>query len=162
MDYSEFMRLFEPLQSKIHFLILSIVRNEDDAADVFQDVALKGCLNFRKLRNPSSFNAWISRIAVNAARDYVRKRRDKIDISTLSLPHYDTYSESDEVLRRAMISLSDSERTVVILRAVQDLPYKDIAAIIHRPESTVRTVYARAIRKLSDKLNSNDQKGGSL
>lgn len=159
MDYQEFIELFEPVQDKLYFLILSIVKNADDADDVFQDVALRGCVNFNKLRNRGSFMPWITKIAVNASYDQIRKRRDKVDISTLSLPHYDTYSEGDEALRDALMQLRDAERTVVILRALHELTFKEIAGIVHRPENTVRTVYARALKKLSAIL---DEKGGII
>lgn len=161
MDYQEFMRLFEPLEKNLFFLILSIVKNKDDADDVFQDVALKGCTGFKKLRDNSNFNAWINRIAVTTAYDHVKKRRRHIDIETVALPYYDTYNEGDEALRRAMLSLEEQERTIVILKAVNGLHHKEIARIVRRPESTVRTVYARAIKKLSEILEKSGKEGRS-
>lgn len=153
MEYREFMRLFEPVQKNIFFLILSIVRNNDDAEDVFQDTALKGCIHFQKLRSYDKFNAWISRIAVTTAYDFVRRRRRTVDIDAVTLPHYDTYNEDDDRLREAMLKLDESERTIVVLKAVQGLHHKEISQIVHRPENTVRTVYARAIKKLADMLS---------
>ena len=163
MDCGEFMRLFEPLQKNLYFLILSIVKDADDADDVFQDTALKGCLSFKKLRDPSAFNAWISRIATHAAYDCVRRRRSHVDIETLAIPYYDAYSDPDEELRRAMMTLEEHERTVVVLRAIQGLRYKEIASILRRPEPTVRTVYARAIKKLAAILHDppDTKKGGA-
>lgn len=159
MDYQEFMRLFEPLQKNVFFLILSIVRNKDDADDVFQDTALKGCTSFKKLRDKTKFGAWISRIAVTTAYDHVKKRRQHIDIESVALPYYDSYSESDERLRQAMMTLDEQSRTIVILKAVNGLKHKEIAQIVHRPETTVRTVYARAIRNLSDILDKDRKEG---
>lgn len=159
MDYQEFMRLFEPAQKNTYFLILSIVRNGDDADDVFQDTALKACTSFKKLRDKQKFNAWLSKIAITTAYDCVKKRRRHIDIESVALPYYDTYNEGDEELRKAMMTLEEQERTIVILKAVNGLHHKEIAEVVRRPEATVRTIYARAINKLSDILTKSGKEG---
>ena len=159
MDYQEFMRLFEPAQKSIFFLILSIVRDKDDADDVFQDTALKACTLFKKLRDKEKFNSWLSKIAVTTAYDYVKKRKAHVDIESVALPYYDSYRDEDEALRQAMMTLEDQERTIVILKAVNGLRHKEIAGIVRRPEATVRTIYARAIKKLSDILEQNGKEG---
>lgn len=159
MDSQEFLRLFEPAQKNVFFLILSIVRNKDDAEDVFQETALKACTGFKKLRDTSRFSAWLSRIAVTTAYDYLKKRRHHLDIDDVAIPYYDTYNESGEQLRRAMLTLNEEERTIVILKAVNGLPHKEIATIVRRPEGTVRTIYARAVKKLSDKLTTPGKEG---
>lgn len=159
MDYQEFLKLFEPVQKSIFFLILSIVRNKDDADDVFQDTALKACLSFKKLRDKEKFNAWLSKIAVTASYDYLKKRKLHVDFESVSMPYYDSYNEGDEELRRAMLALKKEERTIVILKAVNGLQHKEIAQIVHRPEATVRTVYARAIKKLQDTLEQSGKEG---
>ncbi len=153
------MRLFEPEQKKIFFLILSIVRNQDDADDVFQDTALKACTNFKKLRDTGKFNAWLSKIAITTAYDYLKKRRRHIDIESVVLPYYDSYNEGDEGLRQAMLALEEEERTIVILKAVNGLQHKEIAQIVRRPEPTVRTIYARAVKKLADNLDKSGKEG---
>lgn len=159
MDYQEFLRLFEPVQKNIFFLILSIVRNRDDADDVFQDTALKAYTSFKKLRDKRKFNAWVSKIAVSASYDYLKKRKQHVDIESVALPYYDTYTEGDEALRKAMLTLEKEERTIVILKAVNGLHHKEIAQIVRRPEATVRTIYARAIKKLADILEKSGKEG---
>lgn len=153
------MKLFEPIQKSIFFLILSIVKNKDDADDVFQEAALKGCLNFKKLKNTKRFNAWFSKIAVNTAYDYLKKRRLHVDIEAVALPWYDTYNEGDEELRQAILSLEKEERIIVILKAVNGLKHKEIAGIVRKPEATVRTIYSRAVKKLSDLLEEKGKEG---
>lgn len=153
------MRLFEPAQKSIFFLILSIVRDKDDADDVFQDTALKACTSFKKLRDKEKFNSWLSKIAVTTAYDCVKKRRAHVDIDTVALPYYDSYNDDDDALRHAMMTLEEQERTIVILKAVNGLHHKEIARIVHRPEATVRTIYARAVKKLSEILEDNGKEG---
>ena len=61
-------------------------------------------------------------------------------------------SEAEASLWECLVGLSEDDRRVVILRGIEQLPYKEIAAIIGDPLDTLRHRFRRALAKLRDQL----------
>lgn len=163
--------LVEKYQNRVYHLIYGMLRNQEDARDLTQEVFVKAYHRLDSFRQESSFYTWIYRIAMNQAIDFIRARKrrpttafdegtaNRDDNGEIAAAHHED-SPSHALERKrlykrimdAMQELPEDQREVLLLREVEGLAYKEIAEIMDIPEGTVmsRLYYAR--RKLQKLL----------
>jgi len=71
-----YYELIAPLERRIYFTAVSIVRNEADAEDVAQEAILKAFRSLGKFKGDARFSTWLFSITMNEARMRLRKRRE--------------------------------------------------------------------------------------
>ena len=136
----------------------SIVRNEDDAADIISESICRAYSSYALLKNKSAFKAWILRIVHNTAIEMVRKNSKFVEMDEL----YDVVEKNDGVdvetkmaLHDAVESLNEPYRTVVNLFYYENLSVSIIAQTTGANQATVRQQLSRA-RKMLKKLLNED------
>ncbi len=91
-----------------------------------------------------NFKAWIFKIAYNCFIDNLRRiPAPAVDLDAPAAQHVADGSASDasfqhEELRRALALIPEKERTAIVLHYFEDLPVKEIAAIMQAPAGTVK------------------------
>lgn len=139
--------LLERNQSKLFSYILFVVRDREQANDLFQEtfVRIITKLQERKYTTTGKFGAWIMRIAHNVIMDWYRsKRSDKTveqgndnDLSKFSPAdlldlNVENRYVNDQVMsdvKKIMNLLPATQREVVFMRFYQDLSFKEIAEL---------------------------------
>ena len=170
-DGTAYRGLVERYQGRIYSVCYGMVRNREDARDLAQEAFVKAYKNLHRFRLQSSFYTRICRIAMNVSIDHLRRqktrRAEAFDegIATresggvISLEHrrHDPGRNLERKRLQARIvdaldQLPEEQRQVVVLREVEGLAYKEIAAVLDIPEGTVmsRLYYAR--KKLQSAL----------
>ena len=171
--FGELMRLHhEP----VFRLVAGIVRHEQDARDLCQEIWVTIWQRIGTFRQDSKFTTWLHPIAVRRAVDHLRKRRrwfdrflpfatsaEEREESTTPLasepvdPAPDVRSELEraerrELFERTLASLPPIHRTVLALREVQGLSYDEIAKLLRCRPGTVMSRLFHARRLLARKL----------
>ncbi len=159
-DIESILELYE--QRIFRFLLLSI-RDRDVALSLTQDTFYRAWASRASFRNDCSIPTWLTRIAINLLRDHTRTQRfrfwkraaenavDLSDISThLPTPGSSTESrmiasEQVELIWQTVAKLSERQRTIFVLRFVEDLELGEIAGIVSLPISTVKSHLYRAL-----------------
>ncbi len=187
-DADAFEQLVLTYQTPIYNLCLRMTGNPEDAADLSQEAFIKAWNNLGNFQFESAFSTWLYRLASNACLDFLRgvKRRPQVSLTvedsdgetqTMDFPdsapgpeEAAIAKEENEILARAMLALDEQQRQILTLRAINDLSYAEIAAILQIREGTVKSRLARsrdALRKIllesgneSVFSASNKQKGG--
>jgi RNA polymerase sigma-70 factor (ECF subfamily) len=135
-----------------------------DAEDLTQDVFVRAYRSISRLREPQRFRSWLYTIAVNRVNDYLRKKRVRSifkssDEGPEIQPEADDRRENPEALElvlkedfwrqvvRIAKKLSKMEREVFMLRFMDDLNIAEIAQILKKSESTIKTHLYRALTK---------------
>ncbi len=138
----------------------------EDGEDVAQDAFLKAWRSLPAFRGECAFTTWLYRITVNCARDHCRieGRHPTVSMTVsddqsgeeelqLDIPvtEGDTVPESAvdrketaRLVREAIGALPEDMRTVLLLRDMEDLPYADIAELLHLEVGTVKSRLNRA------------------
>ncbi|GBC94511.1 ECF RNA polymerase sigma-E factor [bacterium HR16] len=137
-----FAQLLCRYRSPIVNLAYQLLGDRDEAEDVAQDTFVQAFLHLKRFRGQSSLFTWLYRIAVNACRMRLRKRRP-LPLSDVHRPDETGFDEQawmlkqqvDEVLRR----LPQPLREVLILREMHELSYEEIAQVLRIPVGTVRS-----------------------
>jgi len=169
-----FIYLLGIYQNPVFNLILHIVGNTADAADVLQEVFVKVFKGISQFHGESSLKTWIYRIAVHEAsnqrRGWLRRhRREPISLDAESGPHDAPSSEAPQpvetpyqalelaerrdVVRRTLATLAEPYRTVVVLREIEDLSYEEIGQVLGIAEGTVKSRLMRGRELLRRKLD---------
>jgi RNA polymerase sigma-70 factor (ECF subfamily) len=124
------------------------------AEDMAQETFLRAWINLSSFNPQSSLRNWLYRIAVNAALDVLRRRPEEAleDDAVQRLTDQATGPEMSLIdkeqvalLQRAMRSLPEAARSVLVLREYGELSYQEIANVLDIPLGTVmsRLNYAR-------------------
>lgn len=171
-DHSAFEALFNRHQKRVYNLIYRMVGNEQDAADLTQEVFVRVYNSLHTLKTGEALLGWLRTVAVNITRDHVRKmartiRAESLDskvqlddgevereIEDWSENPERTFHRKDmqEAVQRALNSLSDDHRTVVALHHIEGVDVKEIADMMKLPVGTVKSRLARAREELKRKL----------
>src|SRR5579884_2936640 len=140
---------------RIFLLIYRIVGNVADAQDLTQEAFIKALQRQEQLKDLDKAAHWLSRIATNTAIDFLR-RHGKVNfceidslIEPLTQPDESPEqavlrTEHREYLVRGLDSLTERERTALILRDVEGLPAEEVARQLNCSKATVRSHIANA------------------
>lgn len=139
------------LYPAMYRLAFTYVKNRDDAMDVVQESACKAIAGADALKSGGASRSWLFRITVNAALDVLRRRGRETAAQELpETGREDAYRDLDTL--RALDTLDERERTVVVLRFFEDLKLQEIADVTGENLNTVKTVLYRSLKKLKIRL----------
>ena len=150
-----FRILIEQYQDMILNLVYSYLGNREEAEDITQDLFIKVYNKINSFKGLSKLSTWMYRITINMCHDMVRK---KSKMRTVPLENHDQYIKSadnsiekkeiQQIIGKAIMQLSIKHRTVVILKDMEEKPYKEIASILKCSIGTVESRLFRAREKL--------------
>jgi RNA polymerase sigma-70 factor, ECF subfamily len=177
MDYcvqgseAAFADLVRRYKSRIINLIYRFIRDHQRAEDLAQEVFVRVFLHRERYRKSGKFSTWIFTIAVNLAKNEIRRKvrlRNVLSLEGLQelagssgfflkdkRPHPDRDLERDqlnELVTRAIEKLPPRYRMALVLRDIEGLSYEEIGDILQIPGGTVRSRINRARLMLKDKL----------
>ncbi len=168
-----FAYLLRAYQNPVFNLVAHIVEPGTEPADVLQDVFVKIFKGIRSFHGDSSLRTWVYRIAVHEAlnhrRSWLRRlRREAFSLDDPEGPGMDKVSakeiqggtpyealeqsERHQLVRRALASLAEPYRAVVVLREIEELSYEEIAEVLGVAEGTVKSRLVRGRDLLRRKL----------
>jgi RNA polymerase sigma-70 factor, ECF subfamily len=171
-DASAFRKLVEQHQSRLFSVAYGMLRDRDDAMDVVQDAFIKAHKKLAEFEGNAAFSTWLYRICVNLCIDRKRAdaRRKKVDADdALETVSDDSLFAEAEVgarlsggnplknlsdrqlggeLKRALASLSEDHRSILLLREVEGMSYEEIAEALEIPRGTVMSRLFHARRNM--------------
>ncbi len=168
-DFDEVVRLYRP---RIFRYLIATLRDRDLAESLTQDCFLKAWNARHQFRGDSSLMTWLTRIAVNLARDHARSQRMRFwqkaraeDIDPADIGDWladERSSPEQSLLAReqagtvweAVKALSPNQRTVFLLRFVEEMELPQIAVATGMNENTVKSHLYRALRAVREKVGT--------
>lgn len=172
-----FRILVKEHHASVFHIAIGFVHDKDEAEDLTQEVFIRAWQSLDKFRGDSSFSTWLHRIAVNTCLNNARKKRGspvfdritsffgtdaKAETETLSFTENPEEilirEEHNAWLQRALDTLPENQRTAIILSKYDNLPQKEIAAIMNLTEGAVEALLQRAKKNLREKLSSGVKK----
>ncbi len=154
--------LFEAYYKRTFSVAYNILRRRENAEDITQDAFIKAFQNLHQLQDKAKFGAWLSVIASNLARNYL-KREKKIILSE-DLPEISSGAAPDDTeasvlrsleierIRKAIRTLPPEQYQVVVLQYYHDLKVEEIADMLNIRTGTVKSRLFRARQKLAAAL----------
>jgi len=151
-------------EKTIFNLVYRMLGDYDDAAEVSQEVFLSAYRAIGQFRGDANFSTWLYRIALNHAttrRRTVSSRQQRTvpidDMEPLSDPELGPAEtlERKEIRERVQLALNKLEpddATMILLRALQDISYDEVARVLEIPVGTVKSRLHRARQALKTQL----------
>ena len=131
------------------------------AEDAAQETFIQAWLHLSSYRPQTSLRNWLYRIAVNAATDMLRKDKRILPNSMEDLQLTDGHpgpelvvSQQERIVlvQKAVLSLPEASRAVLVLREYEDLSYQEISSTLDIPIGTVMSRLNYARKLLKDKM----------
>ena len=173
-DEIAFGELMERYRTSVYYLILRMVKNEDDAEDLTLEVFSKVYFNISMYTETHSFSTWLFKIASNHSIDFLRRKKNvkrpiKIDhpLKDDTNWYFELASEDPNPERLLMIKqkvtaikeiidvLPEEIRIVIKLRVFEEMPYKGIAKTLDIAIGTVKARLFRGRNMLAKLINQN-------
>ena|SRR5688572_12469134 len=175
-DERAFRELLERHRDKVFNITYRMLGNRAEAEDVAQEVFITVFKTIETFREEAKFSTWLYRVTVNHCKNrikYLARRhdrdRDELDetmhspngvnintnYSAPRTPQPDRALEGvqmESILQKAIESLDDEHRIVVVLRDIEDLSIEEICEITSLPDGTVKSRLHRARLALRKKL----------
>lgn len=169
-DETAFDALVRRHQKRVYRVAWAILRDETEADTVTQDTFVQAFLHLGKFERRSGLETWLTRIAINRARDVIRRR------SWLRLTSWDGMQREGEVpfphpveerpdaerraiaselgaaIERSVEGLSAQQKMVFRMKHYEDRSLEEIAAALGLRPGTVRAHLFRAIHKIRKDL----------
>lgn len=163
-DIEAYDQLVRRYQERVYATVYHMTSNHEDAHDLVQDTFIKAYRALKSFKGDSSFYTWVYRIAVNKTINFLKQRKNRINVSLNDVdfnvendpdlvalvsertPRRDlNLMELQEKLNDAMLKLSEHHRMVVTLHDIQGLSHEEIGRIMDCNVGTVRSrlFYAR-------------------
>jgi RNA polymerase sigma-70 factor (ECF subfamily) len=166
----EFSAVVTEHRTQIFRFLLSSTRDVDLSETLTQECFLKAQRNWASFRGESSAMTWLMRIAINLQKDHWRNRRLQfwrqtqahavnLDEASEWLPSGERSAEQQLLAKervrqvgQAVEGLSERQRTVFLLRYVEEMELREIAEATGLNEGTVKAHLSRALAKVREKL----------
>ncbi|MDE7152983.1 MAG: RNA polymerase sigma factor [Muribaculaceae bacterium] len=157
-----FTTIVNDYREPIYWFVRRRVVSHHDADDVVQEVFIRAYRSLDTLKDPDAIRPWLYRIAVNEiARFMAQRYRNEAELTAdltdkLTQGEYVDYENTMAVtFQRALLTLSEKQRTVFELRYYNELPYEEISEICHTSVNTLKTTYHVARQKVTDYIINN-------
>ena len=168
-DLAAFEPLVQKYRQRVYRLAYNVLRDADEAWDVSQDAFIRAFQALPSFRGDSAFYTWLFRIAMNVARDRARQhaargrafgteRVDEKDWDRALVDHGTAPDasaaqiEERERIVKALATLSEPHRAIIMLSDLEGLSYREIAEVLSIPMGTVMSRLHNARKRLRDSL----------
>lgn len=153
-------QLYELYARAMFNICFRMMNNREDAEDILQEAFVQAFTKLETFRYDSTFGAWLKRIVINTCINAINKR--KVDlVLTDDMYYFGDRSEENEQhdlplttldIEKAMEQLPDGGRIVFSLYLLEGYDHIEIAQILGITESTSKSQFMRAKRKIIEIL----------
>ena len=152
-------RLISPIEKRMIGIVARIVRDPEDAADVFQEILAQIWARLERIDRHPNPHAYIIRICITRSYDHLRKRarqrRREVRLESIRAKMWPARSlgyvkEGDSItaICEAIALLPPNQGQAVLLRLMEDSPYHTIAGVLGCAVATARSHFSKGKARL--------------
>ena len=161
IDDKKAAELFRQYGKRLYNTALRITLSSGEAEEIMQETLIRFITGSRR---PDDEWAWLKRICINKSIDFLRREKRFVNIddaftsaeSVLADGNEEVWSSLDgqvfPMVMEALKAMPDGYRTILTLKLIEDIDYKEIASMLGISESSVRSQYMRGRKRLAEKL----------
>ena len=165
----EYERLIAPIEDRMMRAVWRVSRDTGDAEDAFQEALLTVWKRWDRIQTHPNPQALVLHICIHAAHDVLRRKvrrgrwleaaaaPEDIPDSSASAIQNISGAERDAQVLRAIGLLSKNQARAILMHAVEEVPYGEIALAMDCREATVRKHVARARARLRTLLAQQEE-----
>jgi RNA polymerase sigma-70 factor (ECF subfamily) len=167
----DFYQLYVLFSKPVYNFVWRLIGSVEDAEDLVQETFLKVHSELKNLRDPNQFRFWLYRIARNEVYQKLRRaqRATEVSIDDEETGYYNFLKdetrqpdpeklalsgELNDVIKRALETLTPKYRDVFVLAVFQKMSYEDITKVVGRSLLSVKTDIYRARLMVKEAISS--------
>ncbi len=164
-DDAAFNQIVQAYRRKILGTIARLIGRPEDVEDVGQEVFLRLYYSLDQLRAPEVFEPWLYRLTVNAAYDYMRKQKRRMEsrMADLSEQHVELADAAEsgkrnhddrqkaglrELVQNLLSNVSEEDRILLTLKEVEGLSLKELEQVYSVKENALKVRLFRARQRV--------------
>ena len=153
-DNDMFNDIYEQTHKAIYALIFSYTHSSESAKDLMQEAYMKMLEKINSYQPGRSIFSWFMQLAKNHTIDYLRREKKwvKNEPMILNEKAYEPSTDDQSKVMMLVQSLDFESRQIVLLKAVEDVTFKDIAKTLNMKIGTVQWKYYEAIKTIERSL----------
>ncbi|MBN3039486.1 MAG: sigma-70 family RNA polymerase sigma factor [Candidatus Omnitrophica bacterium] len=167
-DKEGFEMLVKKYQNHVVNIVYSLAGRISEAEDIAQDIFMKVYNNLSSFNRKAQFSTWLYRISVNTTYSHLRGRKQFVPLENIKRENSIGKNsreqleskEKSEIIKKAIAELPFKFRSVLVLKEIEGLSYKDIAKTLGCRIGTVESRLFRAREMLKSKLIPIYSEGG--
>lgn len=178
-DMDAFSELYNCSYNDVYHTVRTLIKDEDMVQDVIQESYIKCFKNLGQLKKNESFIIWMKKIAVNTAKNYLRKKKpinfseleNESGVIVAGIPDEDKeclpdliaeQREAARLLEEILSHLDEEQLRVVRLFYYEQMSVKEIADLLSCNENTVKSRLFYARKKIEKEVRRLEAKGIKL
>ncbi len=158
-DTEAFATLYDLYLERVYKFIYYRTHHKQTTEDLTSLVFTKAFSKFESFDQNSNFSIWIIRIARNTVIDHYRTAKTTLDLETAfdisdktNLATNYELKEKLNAVKEYLAQLPLDQRELVIMRVWDDMSYEEIAEVLEKKESALRTSFSRILNKMQKEL----------
>ena len=154
-------RLYQLYSKAMFNIALRMLNSHEEAEDLLQEAFSEAFMRLDSFRYESSFGAWLKRIVINRCINAIKRRKTDLIFTEKISDRADVGEVEDNTVLKlsvrrileAVSQLADGYRMVFSLYSLEGYDHSEIAQILNISESTSKSQYMRAKRKIKEILS---------
>lgn len=159
--------IYDRYANKIYTKCAGFSRSDDEAADLTQDVFLMIFVKMGSFKGYSKFSSWVYALTYNFCVNYVNRNKahkmseksEKLDANdhgmSINVEDRSLFQMRSDRLKRALEKIAPEDKAILLLKYQDDVPIKELCAILDIGESAVKMRLKRAKARLVETYNAN-------
>lgn len=171
--------LYNRTYNSVYQSVRMMIKDEDAALDIVQDAYIRGFQHLNQLHEPGNYRAWMKRIAMNTAQNYLRKKQpilfsemegaedeerpevQFVDERQENLPEVAIErQETARLINEILDTLSDEQRLVITMYYYEEMNAREIADELGVNENTIRSRLNYGKKKIEEKVLEIEKRDG--
>lgn len=158
-----YRQLYDQYAPQMMGVCMRYAHSKAVAEDLLHDGFLKVFGSLDRLKDPQMLSAWIKRIMVNEAINYVNRKMRRFDDlnemdDTLMTDYQADYDHLDvEYLLEVIQNLPDKYRLVFNMKEIEGYQFEEIARKMNIEQSSVRSILSRARSMIKEKIEKDER-----
>jgi RNA polymerase sigma-70 factor, ECF subfamily len=156
---AEFEAFYTAVFGRLVGQVYLITGDLHEAEDAVQEALTRAATRWPQLRTYTTPETWVRRVAINLARDGLRRARRRLVLAARLRGRAEAPAASEEELAvtQALAALPPAQRAVIVAHHVFGLPVEEIAAQLGMPVGTVKSRLARGRQTLAARLTATTE-----
>lgn len=160
--FNEVIRVYsEPL----YWQIRRLVQDHEDSNDLLQNTFIKAWSSLENFRGDAKLSTWLYKIAVNESLTFLARERKRNHLSlddqenvlanTIESDPYFDGDNAQMLLRKAIATLPEKQRTVFNMKYFDEMKYEDISSVLGTSVGALKASYHLATKKIEQYLEDH-------
>ena len=151
--------LYARTSDRVYRMLFRMTRNADDASELAQETYLRVFRSIDKFKGTASIATWIYQIALNEARQFLRRQKRREEVpgevdERIDPSGHPGHNPIRMDIEEALGKLPEVERALIVLRHFEGLSYDEMAQALRKPPGTIASGLNRARQMLREQLGS--------